>query len=430
MSSDLPSPVLRHLFKVIIKDARASAESKGTWHCMRLQRVCRKWMEEFLAVYYTNSAPRFSRDEGSGQVGDLCMPLAVPYIVAMQLWDIPDSFLSNDLHHFSATLVFLDLRLLDLPSPEGLRSLRCCVHLERLAIVCKPDLPGSLHAILDTLRFLPDLEHLSLEHFEASRGMLKKTASIPYTVPPSLNLLHLNDITGPGREELLTRAFDPALVFSLTTLSLAGLGNSLTHKLVSAFHTSLVDFSVELDVSDLLVSLLPDDPFPSLRHFRLTFTPILPPLHAVRELNNLSVAHILNLAAFPALTPGGVRRLALESAEFVAPDDWWSDYLVERTLHRFQHGGPYELAFEEALAGGYAENGLLDRYKREGKSDRYLLAMLLGNEFHWAFGDGTKVSVSTCFWRGLEFFPVDEVLEKGDKLRAAAKEKAREQQKA
>ncbi|GAA5861084.1 hypothetical protein JCM8547_008029 [Rhodosporidiobolus lusitaniae] len=198
-----------------------------------------------------------------------------------------------------------------------------CKHLERLGVTCHEKHRGDLHEILDVLRFLPCLEHLYLKRFDAkplssvtSSGS-RDSSNPSYTVPVGLTHLYLHRHGGKRLKDLLLQAFDPSLVFSITTLELSNLDHNLTQSLIGAFHSTLVDLSMQVSVDKWYVEpWLPETPFTSPRSLRLEHNPKLSPVVYIRRVNNHGMW---------AATTSGLKGRALDTVTLVEPDLWHKD---------------------------------------------------------------------------------------------------------
>jgi hypothetical protein len=295
MTPRLPQPVLERIFLLYLRELPLKYEDKAftvedllaTYESKRnslsWSLVSRAWGKAFLAVKYAGTQFIFWRDEE--QVGDVCMPIAVPYIVSHSMIETETAWLSDGLFHFAHRLVLLDLTFVDFDR-DGIRKLGNCVNLERLGLTCDEKHRGDLHEVLDVLRFLPYLAHIYLERFD---GPFPHTNLIPtstYTPPVHLTDLTLVDIAGADMHALLIKAFDPSQLLDLTTLEIFGFGDAATFSLISAFQSTLTTLAYELDINndswgkrferlglldESAEPLLPICAFPALKEVRLNF---------------------------------------------------------------------------------------------------------------------------------------------------------------
>ncbi|GAA5903734.1 hypothetical protein JCM6882_003399 [Rhodosporidiobolus microsporus] len=410
MIPPLPQPVLERIVRFLLAEAR---RTKSPSVMKSFPLVCRAWAHALLAVKWgaSNTLSEFSRDEGSGQVGDLCQAIAVPFVVALHMKDVPDEWLRLDLHHFTSTLVWLALVFVDRPA-QGLAKLPSCTHLERLELVCSPKHQGNLHDVLDVLRYLPTLEHLSLAHFHAPTLPLSAAKnSASYTVPANLTTLGLESITGPRARELLQQAFDPALTFSLSNLALSNLGNPLTLALISNFHSTLSHLSYSLVCPSFLDAgkLLPLVPFPRLRNVTLQVLPIQSPILYIRTINNLVMSYIMDRVPDFHLHP-------LDTF-FLVEVDVWTEHEVASALEAFRDPNhPSDIV--RALAAVQADL-LNDRQYSARKTIELMAVRILANVF-----EVEEAGTQNILGEELKLFDDEVILAKGRKLR---EEKAKEE---
>ncbi|GAA5928318.1 hypothetical protein JCM10213_005705 [Rhodosporidiobolus nylandii] len=138
MLPPLPDVVLGCVLSCVQAEARRTQDATDLANCLL---VSRRWARIGFELIWVNAEVTFSREEGSGQVGDVCQPIAVPYVSALRIHEVTESFSERHLHHFAPRLVWIDLRLVEKPG-AGLRNLRICSQLEGLALVCAGDQRG------------------------------------------------------------------------------------------------------------------------------------------------------------------------------------------------------------------------------------------------------------------------------------------------
>lgn len=291
MTPRLPQEILERIFLVLFDDTRAlfsatQDESQKTALCREeMQNNCawslvsRRWGQAGLAVKWATLI--WTYDDNDAGIGHLAQPIAVPYVVSLHMNGCPTSWLQDELHHFAHRLVFLDLQLVDYDE-HGLGGLRLCTNVERLGVSCSAQRHGNLHEILDVLRFLPRLEHLSISRFDAPPPLhrrQKPEEPCVYIPSPRLTSLSLQIVGGTKPGALLHKAFNSTKLPRLSSLKPVHIDPPLCLSLATEFQSTVSRLVYDIDIKDDAVDqrLLPNCPFPSLRHLRLRIQPVLPP---------------------------------------------------------------------------------------------------------------------------------------------------------
>ncbi|GAA6027517.1 hypothetical protein JCM8097_007901 [Rhodosporidiobolus ruineniae] len=424
MSPVLPPAILRRLFLLLLDFGHEAAATLDMPRILlwadtmkAAEAVNCAWAQASYAVNFARCGPVWKPSTlEEGHVGNMCSPWAAPYIVAPNLHGITDAWIREDLHFFAPRLVFLDLAFSDQPSSAGLRNLRLCQNLERLAIACKPDRRGSLFDLVDILHHLQSLKHLSLEGFEA----LGLGHPYPYDVPFFLDALRLCDITGSDRDKILLGAFGPSKLYGLSTISLSGVGSHVAQTILSAHHTFVFGLSIEVDLAEADIELLPHLPFPSLRRLSITL---------LTNLSPLDTSHTLR-SVIKRSRPPGSRRLSLESAFLAIPFASWSSGAIEDKMTRLARRWGYESLVDMAQKRGYPRSMVkvatsdqvanLEMELSVERAAKIGLGELLRATFRDAFDSGTATEWvdASATRENMKRFSIEEVLRKGDRVRA------------
>lgn len=373
--------------------------------------VCKRWQRFVEPLSWVNQSysTLFNQPLPAG---------VLHYINSIQLRDVRQSWVDAHLSPLAPFLLCLDLFSVDPPS-QAWSNLRACVNVERLGVACMDHRPGDLHAILDILRFFPRLEQLSLEHFDAPPGSRskkhkqkrKKAArqSVPFTVSGTFTTLKLASIGGSRPLDLLRTAFDPSFVLTVSSLVLSNLGNTLTHGLINLSHSTLQTLSFDLrtgkgasnanllpecplDLHSLTLEL-PDTPVKSVigEAYRLTST--LLPYHSD---DNLKVGKLCVVVSptWQERQAKTVLRLCREMLEQLRSFEGFEP-LSDKLLFYLNHEEP-----SAKIKVGWVATGFLEAFICPATAcNRY--------------------SRTTT----LDFLVVEEVLEKGGRLREKLAEK-------
>jgi hypothetical protein len=357
--------------------------------------VSRQWGEAYLATKYATTRFFFTRDEE--QVGDVCSLMAVHLVISLRITDVEMHWLIDGLPFFAQRLLLLDLDFVDF-SVDGIRNLRLCVNLERLGLACEEEHRGDLHEALTILRFLPSLEHLSLERFDAS---LPPSDNTPPSSPSLLTTLSLDDVGGSRCERLLLSTFTPDSVPKLSELVLRGLGKTLTYAFLHSFHHQIDRLAYQLDVSSVKdVVLLPRVPFPSLHHLSLELSPCFP------LFERLLTYSILCMAFWSRQLLDGDRKiprpLRLDSLNLVHPE--YSEREAEAARTTLLNFG--------AVTSAEASLFTTAQTARDG------LESLIVSHLNVVFStEDERVGFDSSLTTGLEPFEPVEALEKGRDMR-------------
>lgn len=255
--------------------------------------VCRQWGRAYLAVKWgTQLISHYHLCE----VKELCAPIAVPFVVYLDLRTASTSFLTSALHPIAHRLIFLNLVLTD-SDREGLKALRLCVNVERVKLRCHEDHRRSVGDIVELVRFLPRLEQLNVASFDAPPFTSRRQAD-PHEFdyqPYRLNHLSLKDIGGTKTTSYLLKAFNPSHLTSFSSLELVALGNSLTFSLIVST-LSLIAYELDLSADSVDKRLFPNAPSLSLRQLQITISPFFTPLSTLLALKLRSNAFSRNVA--------------------------------------------------------------------------------------------------------------------------------------